>query len=63
MDFAAPPAEPLSDYEMASPGGTVWTLHKGSGKLGYEGVYKPYYAYPNKEQYYWYCTVPRPHAA
>ena len=57
MDFAAPPVEPFGDYEMASLGGTVWTLHKGAGKLGYEGVFKPY---PNKEQYYWYCTVPTP---
>ena len=24
---------------MASPGGTVYTLKKGTGKLGYEGVY------------------------
>ena len=27
---------------MASPGGTLYTLKKGTGKLGYEGVFEPH---------------------
>ena len=35
-------AEPASRCEMASPGGTMYTLKKGSGKFGYEGVFEPH---------------------
>ena len=27
---------------MSSPGGTVYTLKKGTGKFGYEGVFEPH---------------------
>ena len=27
---------------MSSPGGTVYMLKKGTGKLGYEGVFEPH---------------------
>ena len=33
---------------MSSPGGTVYTLKKGTGKFGYEGVFEPHKGYHAK---------------
>ena len=37
-------AEPVPEQpdELASPGGNVYPLKKGTGKFGYEGVYAPH---------------------